>query len=76
MAGLEHRLKGIDRLREKVDAEVASGGGLSVDEVFPADALRYTHLVEHDCYDSGVAQARAALHQAGYRQVEVQEFLG
>lgn len=69
LAGLEHRLKGTQRLKEKiVDAmtsEVASSLDEAVMEV--SDAVRYTFCIDWDDYVQGYHNICERLESAGYQ---------
>jgi len=56
LAGLENRLKGKDRLAEKVDYHLKSNPDLSYDQgcAKVKDAIRYTFVYSDDHYTSGV----------------------
>jgi hypothetical protein len=71
LAGLEHRLKGKDRLTEKV-AKTVNERGHTVDEAFGLvkDAIRYTFCYPEDRYSKGVYVDCARLEQAGFERVE------
>jgi hypothetical protein len=71
LVGLENRLKGKDRLAEKV-AKAVNERGHSVDEAFGLvkDAIRYTFCYPKDRYTDGVYADCARLEQAGFERVE------
>jgi hypothetical protein len=56
LAGLEHRLKGKDRLSEKVENYLKSNAELSTDQAFSKvkDAIRYTFQYDEQHYTDGV----------------------
>jgi len=56
LAGLENRLKGKDRLTEKVTNHMLSNAELSADQAFAKvkDAIRYTFTYSEDHYAEGV----------------------
>jgi hypothetical protein len=56
LAGLEHRLKGKDRLSEKVENYLKSNAELSTDQAFAKvkDAIRYTFQYDDQRYTEGV----------------------
>lgn len=67
LVGLEHRLKGKDRLTEKVTLDVEKKGR-SVDQAFAnvKDAIRYTFVYDEDKYTAGVHADCARLENAGF----------
>jgi hypothetical protein len=56
LAGLEHRLKGKDRLTEKVEDYLKSNAEMSTNQAFTKvkDAVRYTFQYSEDRYTEGV----------------------
>jgi hypothetical protein len=56
LAGLEHRLKGKDRLTEKVEDYLKSNAEMSTNQAFAKvkDAIRYTFQYSEDRYTEGV----------------------
>jgi hypothetical protein len=71
LTGLEYRLKGRDRIKEKV-AESMKEEGTTVDEALSLvkDAIRYTFIYEDDCYTDGVKADLARMENNGFEQVE------
>lgn len=71
LAGLENRLKGRERLTEKVLKSVNERGH-SVDEAFGLvkDAIRYTFCYSDDRYASGVYADCDRLQRAGFEWVD------
>jgi len=67
LAGLEHRLKGKDRLTEKV-SEAVEERGHSVEEALGMvkDAIRYTFCYSEDRYTAGVYADCGRLADAGF----------
>jgi hypothetical protein len=67
LAGLEHRMKGKDRLTEKVEFDVAKKGR-SVDEAFAnvKDSVRYTFVYAEDTYTAGVDADCERIENAGF----------
>ena len=67
LAGLENRLKGKDRLTEKVSFDVEKKGR-SVDEAFDnvKDAIRYTFVYDEEKYSAGVYADCERLENAGF----------
>jgi hypothetical protein len=66
LTGLEHRLKGKDRLAEKVASHMLANAELSPDQAFAKvkDAIRYTFTYSEDHYTEGV---RADVGRMGER---------
>ncbi len=71
LAGLEHRLKGKDRLTEKVTFDVAKKG-VTVEQALGnvKDAIRYTFCYAEDRYAEGVYADCGRLGAEGFRLVE------
>jgi hypothetical protein len=69
LAGLEHRLKGKDRLTEKI-TEAVEERGHTVDEAFGLvkDAIRYTFCYPDDRYTDGVYADCGRLEDAGFER--------
>ncbi len=67
MAGLEFKLKGIDRFKEKIAEETRSKPERSIGEIAERmpDALRYTYEIADKRYTEGYWHGRAALLQQG-----------
>ena len=67
LVGLDHRLKGKDRLTEKVTLDVDKKGR-SVDQAFAnvKDAIRYTFVYDEDKYTAGVHADCARLENTGF----------
>jgi hypothetical protein len=67
LAGLEHRLKGRDRVDEKVSHDMQKRG-VSADEAFGAvkDVIRYTFCYPDDRYTAGVPADCQRLKDAGF----------
>lgn len=67
LAGLDHRLKGKDRLTEKVDFDLAKKGR-TPDEAFAnvKDAIRYTFVYAEDTYAVGVNADCERMENAGF----------
>jgi hypothetical protein len=71
LAGLEHRLKGRDRLAEKVgDAMTERGRTAGQALATIKDAIRYTFCYDDDHYADGVGRDCARLESAGFEPVE------
>lgn len=71
LVGLDHRLKGEDRLSEKV-ADAMRFEGLTADEAFAEvkDAVRYTFQYEDDRYAAGVVADCQRLEDAGFERYD------
>jgi hypothetical protein len=71
LAGLKNRLKGKDRLSEKVAAAMAERGR-TVDQAFSTvkDAIRYTFCYSDGQYTQGVYADCERLERAGFEPVE------
>jgi hypothetical protein len=71
LAGLEYRLKGRDRIKEKV-ADSMKEEGTTADEALSLvkDAIRYTFIYEDDYYTDGVKADLARMENNGFEQVE------
>jgi hypothetical protein len=72
LAGLEHRLKGKDRLTEKVVKAVDEQPQLSYDNAFALvkDAIRYTFQYTDDQYTAGVLADCDRLERAGFKRID------
>jgi hypothetical protein len=72
LVGLDHRLKGEERLAEKVDRAMAERGRTAA-EAFAAvkDAIRYTFQYQDDRYASGVQADCERLKGEGFEPVEL-----
>jgi hypothetical protein len=68
LAGLEYRLKGQDRLKEKVADELEARPGLSFSQALSSvpDAVRFTFLYDQHRYTAGVRADLTRLHAAGF----------
>jgi hypothetical protein len=68
LVGLEYRLKGEDRFKEKVAEEVRAKPERSIREVADRipDAVRYTYQLERDRYVDGYWEVRGQLEQQGH----------
>jgi hypothetical protein len=71
LAGLENRLKGKDRLTEKVEFDVRKKG-VSADEAISnvKDAIRYTLVYPEERYTDGLYSDCERLEASGYELVE------
>jgi hypothetical protein len=67
LVGLEHRLKGKDRIEEKVSHDMHKRG-VTAEEAFAAikDTIRYTFCYPDDTYAGGVRADCARLKEAGF----------
>lgn len=72
LAGLEYRLKGEDRLKEKVADELEARPRLSAAQVLSSvpDAVRFTFCYDAECYASGVRADLTRLHANGFELVK------
>jgi len=68
LAGLEYRLKGEDRLKEKVSERLQLRPELSPDQVLSAvpDAVRFTFVYPEERYAEGVRGDLTRLHAKGF----------
>jgi len=71
LVGLSHRLKGDDRLKEKIADELAKKPGSSTAEVVADiwDTVRYSFRFGRDLYVDVYSDISARMDQAGFRQV-------
>jgi hypothetical protein len=74
LAGLEHRLKGKDRLTEKVEKWLSAQPDLRPDDAFKLvkDAIRYTFVYSEERYTEGVYADCDRLESAGFDPVDRQ----
>jgi len=74
LAGLDHRLKGKDRLAEKVENWMAAQPGLMPDEAFrlAKDAIRYSFVYEEAKYTAGVHADCDRIRSAGFQPADRQ----
>jgi hypothetical protein len=72
LIGLEFRLKGTERLTEKVANAVSEQPDLSYDKAFALvkDAIRYTFEYQEDRYAAGVKADTRRLEDAGFERVD------
>lgn len=68
LAGLDHRLKGEDRLKEKVADELEARPGLTAAQVLSSvpNAVRFTYCYDDERYTSGVRTDLTRLHAEGF----------
>jgi hypothetical protein len=68
LAGLEYRLKGEDRLKEKVSDEVEARPGLTAGQALSSipDAVRFTFCYDQERYTAGVRADLARLNAGGF----------
>jgi hypothetical protein len=68
LGGFEYRLKGSDRIKEKVADKLAAEPDRSLAEVVQAmpDAIRYTYCFDTDDYASGYSDVKGKLEASGY----------
>ena len=78
LAGLEHRLKGQDRLIEKAKQDVLDKPGRSVEMALTMmpDAVRYTVRYEAGDYTMGVQEDIDWLKAAGYEMIKLKNYWG
>jgi hypothetical protein len=71
LAGLEHSLKGKDRLRQKI-SEAVEERGHTVDQAFAMvkDAIRYTFCYPEEQYAQGVHADCDRIESAGFERVD------
>jgi hypothetical protein len=69
LEGIDHRVKGADRLKEKIADGLVSEFGSSVTDAVAgiSDAVRYTFSFQRDDYVSGTEDVCHRLRDAGYR---------
>ena len=67
LVGLEHRLKGMERFKEKVSTELRAKPDRSIDEITGrmADAFRYTYQCDVDSYVSSYNKISGSLELHG-----------
>lgn len=72
LVGLEHCVKGEDRLKEKIHDMMRDRAGLSVADAVGEikDAVRYTFLFEADVYVRGYAEVKGHLESVGCRMTD------
>ena len=73
LVGFEHRLKGLDRLKDKVAAQMDAQPELSGAQAMATvkDPVRFTFHYADDRYTSGVQTDLARLKESGFKQVEL-----
>jgi hypothetical protein len=72
LSGLDHRLKGPDRLKDKIAAEGSEKGRTSAEALMMAkDAIRYTFIYRDDHYSDGLAADVGRLEAQGFQQSEL-----
>jgi len=71
LAGLEHSLKGKDRLTQKIN-EAVDERGHTVDQAFAMvkDTIRYTFCYPEDRYAQGVHEDCGRIESAGFERVD------
>jgi hypothetical protein len=72
LAGFDCRIKGLDRLKEKVADEMRSTPGITPSQALTsvADVVRFTFRYEESAYTAGVRKDVERLEVAGFTQVE------
>jgi hypothetical protein len=73
LIGLEHRLKGTDRLKEKVADQVRSKPDVTAGQALSAvpDAVRFTFCYSEDRYSGSVRADIRRLREQGFAEVEL-----
>jgi hypothetical protein len=73
LIGFEHRLKGADRIKEKVANQLRSTPGLSSTQALSVipDAVRFTFQYNEGSYTADVRADIERLQDSGFRQVEL-----
>jgi hypothetical protein len=68
LAGFEHRLKGEDRLRDKIVERMEAEPGMTASEALHevADAVRYTYCFEPENYTSGYHDIKGRFESRGH----------
>jgi hypothetical protein len=76
LVGLDRRLKGEDRFKEKVAEDTRDHPELSIGEVVDSkhDAIRYTYQLGEDEYVRGTRNVCRALESRGYDMTHSQNF--
>ena len=71
LVGFEHRLKGLERIKDKVAADIEEKGRTPVEALsMVKDVIRYTFVYSGDNYTKGVWGDIARLEERGFEQVE------
>ena len=72
LAGFDRRIKGADRLKEKVADEMRSTPGITPNQALAsiADVVRFTFAYGESAYTAGVRKDVERLEAAGFAQVE------
>lgn len=72
LVGLDHRLKGPDRLKEKVELQLEARPGLDASRAMSAipDAVRFTFCYMDAHYSAGVRSDLERLHERGFELVK------
>ena len=71
LVGFEHRLKGLDRLKDKVSAEIEEKGRTTTEALsMVKDPIRYTLVYSDWAYSESVLADVARLKARGFEQVE------
>jgi hypothetical protein len=71
LVGLDHRLKGPDRIKDKVARDIEEKGR-TVPEALTSvkDTIRYTFVYREESYTDGVQADMARMESAGFKHVE------
>ena len=69
LVGLEHRLKGMERFKEKVSTELRAKPDRSIDQICnnAPDAMRYTYQFSNERYTDGYWEVYRQLQEGGYQ---------
>jgi hypothetical protein len=71
LVGFEHRLKGLDRIKDKVAVDVDEKGRTTSEALSTVkDTIRYTLVYSDERYTDGVQTDMARLEGRGFEQVE------
>lgn len=73
LVGLDHRLKGEDRLYEKVESHLRASPDITYGEAFAKvkDAVRFTFQYKEACYAEGVIADCTRLEEAGFERADL-----
>jgi hypothetical protein len=74
LTGIEHRIKGTDRIKEKVAEDVGLLGRTPNEALAGVkDAVRFTYQYSEERYSAGVRADLTRLKEQGFMQVEVRD---
>jgi hypothetical protein len=76
LVGFEHRLKGLDRIKDKITETMAEQPGISAQEALTdvSDTIRFTFRYEDRRYTEGVREDIARLRDQGFELVRLKNF--